>query len=45
MILFDSNSGLKYEIWRMNSLAVKIYQFYTELFKYGQQKMILKHQL
>ena len=28
----------------MNSLAVKIYQFYTELFEPGQQKMNLKYQ-
>ena len=28
----------------MNSLAVKIYQFYTELFKSGEQKMNLKYQ-
>ena len=45
MFLFDRNSGFKYEIWWVNSLAVKIYQFYTELFKFGQQKMNLKYQL
>ena len=28
----------------MNSLAVKIYQFYTELFESGQQKLDLKYQ-
>ena len=33
MFLFDKNSGLKYEIWGMNSLAVTIFQFYTELFE------------
>ena len=44
MFLFDRNSGLKYEIWGMNSLAVKIYQFYTELFESSQQKMNLKYQ-
>ena len=26
----------------MNSLAVKVYQFYTELFKSGQQKFFKK---
>ena len=45
MFLFDSNSGLKYEIWRMNSLAGKMYQFHTELFESGRQKMYLKYQL
>ena len=39
MFLFDKNSGLKYEI-----LAVKIYQFYTELFESSQQKMNLEYQ-
>ena len=28
----------------MNSLAVKIYQFYTEVFKSSKQKMNLKYQ-
>ena len=28
----------------MNTLAVKIYQFYIELFKHGQQKINLKYQ-
>ena len=28
----------------MISLAIKIYQFYTELFESGQQKMNLKYQ-
>ena len=44
MFLFDSNSRLKFKNWRMNPLAVKIYQFYTELFKSGQQKINLKYQ-
>ena len=33
MFLFDRNPGLKYEIGQKISLAVKIYQFYTELFE------------
>ena len=31
MFLLDSSSGLKYEIWRMNSLVVKTYRFLNYL--------------
>ena len=44
MVLFDRNLGLKYQIERMNSLAVKLYQFYAELFKSCQQKLNIKYQ-
>ena len=45
IFLSGSNSGLKYKIWRVNSLAVQKQQFQMELLKSSLQKIDLKYQI